>query len=240
MLQRSLSRPPALLGAIAPLCFAIALGCGAPPPPPVKIADAPPVQEKIDPGPTSVESDIGGLNEEAVESAFTSLGVQDCLDQASQRLREIGGAFKLKVRIKREGSVRWAYFSESTLGDRDTEKCLLDRVMAKAWPKPLGGEGIAEKAFEIDPQRKPVVLQEKYLRIEVDKARAATAKCRRGIRGMFLATIYVRPDGKVAAAGVAPPNEKGETVADCVVEAILKTRFRGASPRPAKISFEIR
>lgn len=228
----------AALAALVPLLVA----CGRPAPkaapaPIAKAASAPaaPASES-----SGVEGEIGGLNEEAVEGAFTSLGVPECLMQGSQRLREIGGSFKLKVRIDRKGAARWAYLSQSTLGDRETEKCVLERARAKAWPKPVGGEGIAEKAFEMDPRATPTPLGEKDLGQELDRARAATASCRRASPGTFFATVYLRYSGQVFAAGVSPPNEKGEEAADCVVEALRKAKFHPTGRKAAKVSFEIR
>jgi hypothetical protein len=156
-----------------------------------------------------------------------------------EQLEGLGGELKLKLRIDRKGSARWAYLSRSTLGDRDAEKCVLDLVKAKSWPKPLGGEGLAEKDFVVDPRTEPVTLDERRSVPQVARARADATKCRNGVKGSFLATVYVREDGKVAAAGVSVPSEKGEDVADCMVEALRKTRFRGG-PKPGKLSFEIR
>jgi hypothetical protein len=235
--RRALTRLVAAfhLAVVAPLLPA----CAAAIPTPV-IHDAEPVPEKIDRGPTSMESEIGGLNEEAMDRAFASLEVQRCLTEGSSRLSAIGGEFKLKLRINREGGARWAYVSESTLGDRATEKCLLDLVRGRSWPKPLGGEGLAEKAFAIDAPTAPVLLEEKRMLPDVTRARAAASRCRHGVKGSFFATVHVRPDGRVSAAGVAPPSERGEDVADCVVDALLKLRFRSSAPRAAKVSFEIR
>jgi hypothetical protein len=229
------------LAVIAPIAVAASLlpACAAAKPAPV-IADAAPVTEKVDRGPTSMESEIGGLNEEAMDRAFASLEVQRCLSEGGARLSAIGGEFKLRLRITRDGGARWAYVSESTLGDRATEKCLLDLVRGRSWPKPLGGEGLAEKAFAIDAPTAPVLLEEKKMLPDVARARAAAAKCRHGIAGSFFATVHVRPDGHVSAAGVAPPNERGEDAVDCVVEALLKLRFSPSAPRAAKVSFEIR
>ncbi len=221
----------AVVASLLPACAAI--------PAPV-IHDAEPVAEKIDHGATSVESEIGGLDEEAMDRAFASLEVQRCLTEGSSRLGAIGGEFKLRLRINRDGGARWAYVSESTLGDRATEKCLLDLVRGRTWPKPLGGEGLAEKAFAIDAPAAPVLLEEKHMLPDVTRARAAASRCRHGVKGSFFATVHVRPDGRVSAAGVAPPSERGEDVADCVVDALLKLRFRSSTPRAAKVSFEIR
>jgi hypothetical protein len=230
-----------MVRAISVSCLALAVaGCGAAPPPPRStVKDAAPVEEKVDTGPTSMESEIGGLNEEAMDKAFASLDVNGCVAARGDALDQLGGELKLKVRIDRRGSARWAYLSRSTLGDRDAEKCVLGLVKAKSWPKPLGGEGLAEKEFVVDPRAEPVALDERKTMVQVAQARADAGKCRRGVQGSFFATVYVRPDGHVAAAGVAVPSEKGEDVADCMVEAVRKVRFRGA-PKPAKLSFEIR
>jgi hypothetical protein len=214
-------------------------GCGSAPPPPPVVVDAPPVEEKVDPGPTSAESEIGGLSEEAMDQAFNSLDVTRCVAEHGDNLDQLGGEIRLKLRIDRKGNARWAYLSRSTLGSREAEKCVLDMVRAKTWPKPLGGEGIAEKEFVVDPRAEPVTLDEKKTLVQVAQARADAAKCRNGVQGTFFATVYVKPNGRVAAAGVAVPSEKGEDVADCMVEAVRKVRFRGV-PKPAKLSFEIR
>jgi hypothetical protein len=223
-------------------CGALAVafaGCAAAPPPPPVIVDAAPVPEKVDTGPTSMESEIGGLNEEAMDKAFASLDVNHCIEQHGDKLETLGGELKLKLRIDRRGSARWVYLSQSTLGDRDAEKCVLDLVRAKSWPRPLGGEGLAEKAFVIDPRTEPATLEERRTLVQVAQARTEAGKCRHGVAGSFFATVYLQPDGRVVTAGVAVPSEKGEDVADCVVEALRKVRFRGA-PKLAKLSFEIR
>ncbi len=209
------------------------------PPPPPRIADAAPEQEKVDTGPSSMEAEIGGLDEYAMDKAFASLDVSGCIEPRAAELDQLGGEIHLKLRIDRRGSTRWAYLSRSTLGDREAEKCVLDLARAKSWPKPLSGEGLAEKDLVIDPRAEPLALDERKSRAPVAQARAEAAKCKRGVPGSFLATVYVQTDGRVATAGVSVPSEKGEDVADCVVDALRKLRFRGA-PGPGKLSFEIR
>lgn len=226
-----------LTSCLALTLAASALGCAsAPPPPRAVVADRPPEPEKVDTGPTSMESEIGGLNEEAMDAAFASLDVNHCIEQRGETL---GGELKLKMRIDRRGGTRWAYLSRSTLGDRDAEKCVLNLVRARSWPRPLGGEGIAEKEFTIDPRAEPTPLDEKRTLAQVAHARSEAGKCRRGVPGSFFATVYLQPDGTVTSAGVSVPSEKGEDVADCVVDAVRKVRFQRA-PKPVKLSFEIR
>ena len=57
--------------------------------------------------------------------------------------------------------------------------------------------------------------------------------------GSFIATAYLRPDGRVKSAGVAPPSEAGEAASDCIVETISKLRFRSPGKRAAKVTFKV-
>jgi hypothetical protein len=188
-----------------------------------------------------VTSDLGGLNEEAMGRAFGSLDrpIQACLDAATGRLSVLGGRFVLKLRIAPDGKPRWAYLSESTLGDREAERCVLDLVRGQDWPKPLGGDGHAERAYEIDARAQPGELEEKWVRPAVAKARTNAWKCRKARqRGKIQVTAYIAGDGRVLAAGLAPPNERIEEAADCIAEAVRKVRF-GKVGKRVKMSFEI-
>jgi hypothetical protein len=223
-------------------CLAAALlaaACSQPPP----ATPAPPPREaqRIDPGPTTMEGEIGGMNEEAVEHAFDALEseVAACIREGSERVREIGGRFVLSLRVDRQGALRWAYLSESTLGDRETEKCVLGLARERTWPKPVGGEGLATRTFEIDAGTEPLTLEPKRVRGAVRAAAEKLGRCKKGHGGSFVATAYVRPDGRVFAAGVAPPSEEAEEAADCIVETIEKLRFRSPGRRAAKVTFEV-
>jgi hypothetical protein len=219
----------------------VACSASAPPPRPQVVADKPIVQEKVDPGPSYMESEIGGLNHDAMDDSFTSLQrpLQSCLEDGLSRVSELGGHFKLSLRIDRQGATRWVHLSESTLGDRDTEKCVIELARNKTWPRPLGGEGLAEKSFDIDPRAEPISWEEKRVRRALSYAHGALARCRRGVPGHFVATAYVRPDGRVLSAGVATPHERGEEAADCLVDTIRKLRFGSPGRRAAKVSFEL-
>lgn len=217
------------------------LGCASRVAPSAPVAEAPSI-ERVDPGPSSYESEIGGMNEEAVSLAFASLqpGVIGCVERASERVAPIGGHLTIRLRIDRQGAAKWAYLAASTIGDRATEKCVLDLARGKTWPRPVGGEGVAESSFDIDARTAPVTWTDDHVRPAIASVRSATTACRRGIQGGFAATVYVRANGHVLAAGVAPPSEAGEGAADCVVEAIHRLRFRAPGAKTAKVSFEIR
>ena len=188
-----------------------------------------------------MESEIGGMNEEAVAETFGAMERQvlGCVRRGSERVRELGGHFALSLRVDKRGEVRWAYLSESTLGDRETEKCVLDLARAQSWPKPLGGEGLATRTFEIDPGTEPVSWDARRIRSGVVAEGGRLGRGKMAKAGIFVATAYVSPNGRVLSAGVAPPSESGEEAADCIAQTIEKLRFGSPGRRAAKVTFPI-
>ncbi len=222
-----------------------AAGCGSSTPAPktvakAEIAEEEPEMEELA-GPISVQSAIGGLSHEDVEATFASVWprIEDCLYDGAERLETLGGQFKVVLRVDPKGDPRWAYLAESALGDRETEKCVIDAVMSRTWPRPLSGDGLAEKKFAIDAAENPVDLPDRVVEPTRRLVRQASQQCRQGIHGSFWATAHVASDGRVVAAGVAPPDEVGEGASDCIVEAIKGVRVGSRSKRPGKISFAI-
>ncbi len=181
------------------------------------------------------------MNPEDVAKAFNTLGgpIAACIQQGAQRVRELGGKFLISLRVDREGSATWAYLSESTLGDRETERCIVDLVRAAEWPRPKGGEGLATRSLEIDPGSPPVLWEEKRIQSAIRRNANAFAKCRKGRRGAFVATAYVRPNGRILAAGMQQPDHESDEIADCLVGAIRKMGFGSPGRRAAKVTFQV-
>lgn len=220
--------------------LAFVLGCASSPPPPPVVESGPVVPERVDTGATYYESEIGGMDEFAVDARFKSLmrPIQGCFEQGSARVEQIGGAFTVSFRVDRAGKTRWAFLKASTIGDRATEVCILDLVRSEVWPKPLSGEGLAQKSIEIEPAKAPHSLDVKRARAAVTLAKKRAASCRKGTRGVFLATVYVEPNGRVRTAGVATPDEKSDAVAECMTAEIQKLRFTPTG-KLAKMTFEM-
>lgn len=223
------------------ILLATVLGCVACGKPAVVVEPEVPVVEKIDRGPISMEGEFGGLNEDEVADTFERLQspIFACVADGASRLRELGGHFALSLRIDKQGNVRSAYLSASTLGDRATERCVLDVVKSASWPRPLGGDGLAQRSFDVDAGVEPVAWKEERVRPALRDVSRQFARCRRGHTGRFMATAYVRPDGRVVSAGVAPPSAEGEEAADCMVSALQKLRLGSPGRKSAKVTFEI-
>jgi hypothetical protein len=230
---------------ILPLLALLVSGCGsaappaAPPPPPKSAAPkSAPVGR-----PPAAQAEIGGLNEEAVERSFGKMqgAIEECFAKGTAKVSGLGGHFRMKLRIDTQGALKWAYLGETTLGDRATEKCLLEAAKAKSWPLPVGGDGLAEKSFDLEPGSAPKDLDPTKHKIAIALAVKETTKCRkRGTWGAtFAVTAYLRYDGKPVAVDIAPPNEKGEEVVDCMVKLLEKMKFGNTGRKISKLAFDM-
>jgi len=221
----------------------VCLACSESAPAPKTADDKPEVEEQHG-SRLTMSSEIGGLNEEKVNSAFEKSlsGLERCLQQGSSRVEFLGGSVSFFVKIDTSGKVDGAYLEKSTLGDRDTEKCMLDALRARKWPKPVGGEhGLARKSFDFDPPndvRAPADYDEEHLNKGLGKISDKLASCK-GSKGSYEATMYVATDGSVLSASVTPPNEDGENSVDCLVSTLKSASFPSPGSWPAKVTFTL-
>jgi hypothetical protein len=186
-------------------------------------------------------SELGTVDPDAVTRAFHALDDKfgDCQKQGLDRVEVLSGSLKFFLRIGDDGSAKWTYFEESDLGDRDTEKCLLDAVMGGKWPRPDGGDAEARYTMELSPQGRPATDWAS------DRAAAALGKvgdaidqCKSGASGSFRGTLYVGPGGKVLAAGVSTSTKDAASKADCVAKILGKMKgLPSPGSWPAKVSF---
>jgi hypothetical protein len=226
--------------AIAPLA------CGGSEPSPKAPDDSASEGAKEDRGPgLSATSEIGGMNEDAVEETFSSSlgGLERCLSRGAERVEFLAGSVSFFLKINTSGKIANAYLERSTLGDRATEKCMLNSLRAKSWPKPVGGDhGLARKSFEFDAPndvRPPTEWSDSDAQPGLSKIGADVSKCKDGHDGAFEATLYVGTEGEVLAAGVTPPDEAGEDAVDCLVEALRGATFPSPGSWPAKVTLKL-
>ena len=214
------------------------VGCGSAKP--VVVEAEAPVQVEAR-GASAVRGEIGGMNEDAVSATFAKLQepIFACIADGATRVKELGGHFAISLRVDEEGKARWAYLSASTLGDQDTERCVLEIARAAEWPRPVGGEGLATRSFDVDAGVAPVLWEADKVRPVVKHLAKNAARCKKGKDGRFVATAYVRPDGRVKSAGVVPPSAAEQEVADCVAAQLEKLRVKSPGRRAAKLTFEM-
>lgn len=192
----------------------------------------------------SVSSEIGGLNQEAVDKVFAkaSTDLRNCLDAGAKRVEFLGGDVDFLVKIGQDGHVSHAHLEASTLGDRTTEVCMLDALKSRSWPKPVGGDtGIAQKPFSFDMPndvRPPTDWSVDSIEEALGELDEKLGQCKGG-RGSFSVTMYVDTDGSVLAAGIAHADDSGESAADCLLGVVKAGTFPSPGSWPAKVTFSL-
>jgi hypothetical protein len=223
------------------LTLVSACGGSEPPPKDPSAGDRAPKQESGGPSITAT-SEIGGMNEDDVDASFKASlkSLERCLNMGAKRVEFLGGSVAFLLKIDGSGRVSSAYFEHSTLGDRATERCMLDAMRAKSWPRPVGGEhGLARKSFEFDAPndvRPPTTWDEHEAAPGLKKISSEIAECKRGRSGSFEATLYVGTDGKVLSASATPPDEDGDAAVDCLVGVLEAASFPSPGSWPAKVT----
>ncbi len=193
----------------------------------------------------AVSSEIGGLNQEQVDAVFARSvdDLQECLSSGADRVEFLGGGVSFFLKINADGRVTHAHLEASTLGDRETEKCMLTALRNETWPKPVGGQtGLARKSFDFDPPndvRPPTIWSSEELDEAIGELTPDLNGCKRGTHDEFAVTMYVGTDGSVLAAGVAHEEESGEGAADCLVETLMSATFPSPGSWPAKVSVRL-
>jgi hypothetical protein len=117
-------------------------------------------------------------------------------------------------------------------------------LKSASWPRPEGGEGLAENTFSFEPgseERPPVAWSPEQLGAAAHKkARSALSQCRKDAGTKSLkATMYVETNGKATAVGVASGDEKGNAAAECVVSALKGLKFPSPGSYASKVSVSV-
>lgn len=215
---------------------ALVAGCAATPAP---VAPTDTSRVPDDANAIGYSSDVGGLPEEAMESAFKSLGkdVERCIAKGYERVDSLGGHVKINLTITTKGEPQNVYVSESQLGDRETEQCIVEAARGRTWPHAVGGPGIASTAYDATPAKERSTLDEKKARPAIEQVRAMTKRCRKDSAAEFTVTAYLKADGRVQSAGLAMTSPD-EDAAECIVATVKKARF-GWPGKDAKLSFAL-
>jgi hypothetical protein len=226
--------------------LAALVACGGEPPPkePEPLRAPPPPQEVRKPA-LRTSSELGTVDPGAVKQAFGALDEKfmNCQKRGLDRVEVLAGSAKFFLRIAADGSARWTYLEDSSLGDRETEQCLLDVVMGARWPKPDGGgEAEARYGMELPLQstRPPNDWNADKVANVLGKHGSAIDQCKVGASARFHATMYVGPGGKVLSAGVATSSKDGLDKTDCLAQVLVKMKgLPSPGSWPAKVGFDL-
>jgi hypothetical protein len=225
--------------------FVVCAACGGNAPAPQAPAAPLPHSRHHASAEVSTSAEIGALPEEETQYALkgTFKDVQACFFGGSRRVEFLGGEIAFNITVGSDGKAVGVFAERSTLGDRETEKCMIDAMKHVSWPKPVGGPiGIAQGSFDFEAPsdvRPPVSWQESKVSAALHQAGDRISGCKGSRATGYLATVYVDENGKPLAAGVAAPNRDAEGASDCLVEVLLGMSFPDPGSWPAKVSFSI-
>ncbi len=171
-------------------------------------------------GPMQVGGLLGSIPRHAVEQTLNARIERfgRCFFARSEQLEVLGGRMTLKFRIATDGSVRWVLPARSSVGDRDTERCVLEKAATVRFPPPTGGEAEASWSFEMEPDeriRPPASVHvSQFEALAVEHASGLRRACG---GGPFEVTVYIAPGGQLLAAGVATDDPEQASALDCVI-----------------------
>lgn len=219
-------------------------------------AEAPKTENDVAAAPTAthggpriaVQNEFGTIDEKAAAKVVGQLtpSIQRCHTQNLRRVEFLGGDLKFYVRIGEDGRAKYVYFEDSSLGDREAEKCMLDILGGAPWPKPEGGpQAELRSSFGFDAPgdvRQPTLWNSDKIAATIGKHQKDLDKCTEGVKAKFVVTAYVEPagkEGKVLTAGVATSSQEGAEKIDCLVDAMKKMKMPSPGSWAAKVTFQL-
>lgn len=221
--------------------------CGGSPPPPAATAEPESTAQKSTRPKLQMQTELGEIDQAAVEATMqrAQSKLQACHTSGLKRIEYLSGDVKFFLRIDQTGHVKYGYFEDSTLGDSDTEDCIMQVLQEQQWPKPEGGEAEVRKSFGFDAPgdvRPPTSWPADKIVSALGKAEDDVKKCRKGVSGSFKVTAYVEPagkNGKVQAVGVTPPGKDGadKDKIDCLIKTVKGMKVPSPGSYAAKVSF---
>lgn len=188
---------------------------------------------------------MGTLNPQDVELALEPKMQRfaQCFASRYGDLELVGGHFQMSFRVGRDGGVEWVFPRRSTVGDRETERCLLDVARRTRFRQPRGGDAAEFNwSLDFDPPddvRPPFNWDaERAGNTLVELGPEVLSQCRPGgVRARYLVTAYVAPGGNVMAAGAAADAPEAAESLECVSQAIREWELPDPGSYPAKITF---
>jgi hypothetical protein len=179
-----------------------------------------------------------GVGIEGLMGTISAMAVQRALEPRIGRFF-LGGRIELAFRVRTDGSVLWVYPRQSNIGDRDTERCMLEVAASTRFSRPQGGEAEFAYPLEVDPAddvRPPTFWDPTRVMSNVERVRGEIVDCG---TGPFHVTVYVAPGGRVVAAGASTPDQTQSDALDCVADAVRGWTMPDPGSYPAKVSFDL-
>ena len=194
-----------------------------------------------------VEGILGTISQQSINQGTDSRSDQflRCYWEGLQRVPMLQGRVTLSFHVKMDGSVLWAFVSDSTLGDSETESCMA-RVGASAhFGRPRSGEAEFTSPFQFDPPdgtRAATALTETRLDgAFMMQVRGALHRCSTSPDDkVFSVTGYAQTPGQPLALSVTTQHREDVPAAECLQTAIRELHsWPDPGSYPGKFSFTL-
>ncbi len=191
-----------------------------------------------------IEGILGTISQMAIEDGIQrNLGrITRCFSDRYHAIDVLGGEMEMSFRIKLDGTVRWVYLRRSTVGDRDTERCILNVLSRITFARPHGGEAEFSTPLTLDPPedvRPPVAWPASRVASLVASAGPGLVSSCAATGEGFHVTAYVAPGGQVIAAGAAVDHPEIVEPLDCVAAGVRSWTMPDPGSYPAKVTFDL-
>lgn len=197
-------------------------------------------------GGITIEGQLGTLRQSAVSATLNAAlnRIQRCYTTRLEEHPYLSGAVQYKIRIGTDGFVRWVLPTQSTLGDRATEQCMVEILRGLRFPEPCGGEAETTwgPSFEGGEDVRPAVAWEtSRIQQQLTRRRAQLMQCLGAATGASAqVTLYVGQGGRVITAGAAVSTHEADSALACLVHEVSAWRgLPDPGSYPAKVSFTV-
>ncbi|MDH5492760.1 MAG: AgmX/PglI C-terminal domain-containing protein, partial [Myxococcales bacterium] len=115
-----------------------------------------------------------------------------CATRRYDHVEVLSGTFAMSFRVKRDGTVRWVFPVRSTIGDRQTERCMIEVAAQIRFDRPRGGEAEFQHSFDLpllDDVRAPVEWEDTRVSATLAEQGRSARACRS--EASFLVTTYI-------------------------------------------------
>jgi hypothetical protein len=167
-----------------------------------------------------------------------------CFSRRYDEIEVLGGELLMGFRVNREGRVLWVRPVRSTVGDRETERCLIDVAAEARFRPPRGGE--AEFTYPLmmelpEGVRPPLSWGPERMQASVARfGEGLLEECRpAGEPGGYVVTAYVERPGRILAVGVTTDNPELTDTLDCVADSVRGWETATPGSYPARVQFEV-
>lgn len=230
------------------------IGCGAAAPEPrtAEALVAPTIVDRSVPGAARVDATGAGMGVSGLRGTLSPHEARNallprwseltrCFARGSMGFEHLGGQLRMFIRVTGSGRVVSAHPEDSTVGDRDVERCVRRVILSTRFPRTHGGgEAEVHYALSVDPPesvREPTTWSpERVARVVRRRGARARSACNAG--STIQVTAYVSRRGRVLRAGAASVEEADDETLDCIASRVRRWRMPSGR-RISKVTFEL-